>query len=86
MKVNCYSVIIADEPSKFQLPAKSTDKVVRRDWLHNVVRDFLQAFVFDVQESDQVIEQVNLLDRNQREGYACRICGQKYQGDAWRVR
>jgi len=51
-----------------------------------VVTEFLREFVFDVKESDEIIEQVNRLDRNQREGYLSRICGQRYQGDSWCVR
>lgn len=47
---------------------------------------FIRTFVFDVQESDDLVEQVDRLDRLNREGYCCRVCGQKYQGDAWRVR
>ena len=78
--------ISLDSPSKVQIPAKSEDKHACCEWLHSLVKDFLRQFVFDVQETDEMIEQVNRLDRNQREGYVCRICGKKYQGDAWRVR
>jgi len=78
--------ISLDSPSKMQIPAKSEGKHARREWLHSLLKDFLRQLVFDVQETDEMIEQVNRLDRNQREGYACRICGKKYQGDAWRVR
>ena len=78
--------ISLDCPSKVQIPAKSEDEHARREWLHSLVKDFLRQFVFDVQETDEMIEQVNRLDRNQREGYTSRICGKKYQGDAWRVR
>lgn len=59
-----------DSPSKVQISAKSEDKHTRREWLHSLVKDFLQQFVFDVQETDEMIEQVNRLNRNQREGYA----------------
>lgn len=79
-------IVSLDDPRKVQLPDKNLDKLARRDWLHNVVTEFLREFVFDVKESDEIIEQVNRLDRNQREGYLCRVCGQRYQGDSWRVR
>ena len=74
-------IVILDDPRNIQLSEKSLDKLARSDWLHNVVTQFLRKFVFDVEESDELIEQVNHLDRNQREGYLCRICGQRYQGD-----
>ena len=74
-------IIILDDPRNVQLPEKSLDKLARRDWLHNVVTQFLREFVFDVEESDELIEQVNHLDGNQRECYLYRICCQRYQED-----
>jgi len=84
--VFCGMENMEDVPSKFQLPLKSEGRVERRNWLHKLIREFLREFVFDTQESNEVIQEVNRLDRQQREGYACRICGRRYQGDAWRVR
>ena len=74
-------IIILDDPRNVQLPEKSLDKLAWRDWLHNVVTQFLREFVFDVEESDELIEQVNHLDGNQRECYLYRICCQRYQED-----
>lgn len=81
-----HNLIIADAPCTVQLPEKSADKHERKEFLHNLVTAFIRTFVFDVQESDDLVEQVDRLDRLNREGYCCRVCGQKYQGDAWRVR
>lgn len=81
-----FYILFADVPTKVQLPLKSEDRAVRRSWLENLIRKFLCEFVFDTQESDEVVQGVNRLDVQQREGYACRICRRIYQGDAWRVR
>ncbi|KAJ7361941.1 hypothetical protein OS493_014588 [Desmophyllum pertusum] len=84
--VLCGMEKMEDVPSKFQLPLKSEGSLERCNWLHKVIREFLREFVFDTQESDKVIQEVNRLDRQQREGYTCRVCGRRYQGDAWHVR
>lgn len=65
-------------PTKVQVPLKSEEREVRRSWLENLIRKFLREFVFDTQESDEVVQGVNRLDMQQREGYTCRICGRIY--------
>lgn len=49
---------------KVQLPDKSVNKLTRRNWLNNFIKNFLREFVFDMEESVEMIEQVNCLDRN----------------------
>ena len=66
---------IADKPTKCTVSQSWQSKEDKKAWLFNQIEEYLEQFVFDASTLPDITEQVQRLEKNEKDRHRCRAAG-----------